>query len=287
MSDGTMLYMDRGMVQSLGLEHPALEKLDKGAEQVLLINETAAQTLTQVYNTDRADLVGAEWVNEPEYVSDEGEIGFPYTIEGIIDDFHFFTLKEEITPMFLRVRNEPNGVNVVTVKTRTDRLYEAIDLIEEEYAKLEQVIPFEIGFMDERLEELYAKERQIGQLSTGLSLVAVFLAVLGLLGLVSFMTYQRRGEISVRKVFGASVAQIMVLINREFAVLVALATLLAAPLAYFGVNAWLDNFAYRISPGLLGIAGVGLVSLLVVVLVVSIQSFRTAQQNPAQTLREE
>ena len=101
------------------------------------------------------------------------------------------------------------------------------------------------------------------------------------------MTYQRRSEISVRKIFGASVAQIMLLINREFAILVGLATLLAAPLVYFGVNAWLDNFAYRISPGLLGIAGAGLVSLLVVVLVVSVQSFRTAQSNPAKTLREE
>jgi putative ABC transport system permease protein len=185
------------------------------------------------------------------------------------------------------VRDEPEWVNVVTVKTRTDRLYEAIDLAEQEYAKLEQIIPFEVSFMDERLENLYSKERQMGQLSTGLSLVAVFLAVLGLLGLVSFMTHQRRGEISVRKIFGASVAQIMLLINREFAILVALATLLAAPLAYFGIDAWLDNFAYRISPGLLGIAGVGLISLLVVVLVVSVQSFRTARQNPAQTLMEE
>ena len=287
MSDGTMLNMDAGMIRALGLEHPALEKLQSGKDEIMLINETAANTLSRVYNTPRENLVGAEWVNEPEYVNEEGQVGFPHIIDGIVDDFHFFTLKEEITPIFIVVRDAPEWVNVVTVKTRTDRLYEAIDLAEEEYAKLEQVIPFEVGFMDERLENLYSKERQMGQLSTGLSLVAVFLAVLGLLGLVSFMTYQRRSEISVRKIFGASVAQIMLLINREFAILVGLATLLAAPLAYFGVNAWLDNFAYRISPGLLGIAGVGLVSLLVVVLVVSVQSFRTAQSNPARTLREE
>jgi len=287
MSDGTMLYMDRGMVRALGLEHPAMEQLQSGKDEIMLINETAAQTLSNVYGTVREDLVGKVWINEPEYVSEEGEVGFPDEIDGIIDDFHHFTLKEEITPIFIRVRNEAQSVFVVMVKTQTDRLYEAIDLIEAEYAKLEQVIPFEVGFMDERLENLYAKEQQIGQLSTGLSLVAVFLAVLGLLGLVSFMTYQRRSEISVRKIFGASVTQIMLLINREFAMLVGIATLLAAPLAYFGVNAWLDNFAYRISPGVLGIAGVGLISLLVVVLVVSVQSFRTAQQNPAQTLREE
>ena len=141
--------------------------------------------------------------------------------------------------------------------------------------------------MDERLATLYAQERQIGQLSTALSAIAILLAVLGLSGLVSFIAHQRRSEISIRKVFGDSVRQILLLINREFALLVAGATLLAAPLAYFGITAWLDNFAYRVSPGWLDFVVVGLISLVLVATVVSLQSFRTAQRNPAQMLREE
>ena len=285
--DGTSLYMDLGLVEALGITHPALQKLNEGADEVLLINQTAAEALARISDQTPDELVGEVLITEPEYVSEEGEVGFSHVVSGIMDDFHYFTLKEAINPMFLWVRREPEWVYNVVVKARTDQFYETIGRIKEVYTQVRPDVPFRLQFMDERLATLYAQERQIGQLSTALSAIAILLAVLGLSGLVSFIAYQRRSEISIRKVFGASVRQILLLINREFALLVAGATLLAAPLAYFGITAWLANFAYRVSPGWLDFALVGFISLVLVAAVVSLQSFRTAQRNPAQTLREE
>ncbi len=287
LDNGTSLYMDVGLVQTLGITHPALQKLDEGADEVLLINRTAAETLGRLSGQAPEGLVGEVLVTEPEYVDEEGGNGFPAVIDGIMEDFHYFTLKEAINPMFLWVRNEPEWVYNVVVKAKTDRMYETIGHIEDVYAEVQSDVPFQLQFMDERLATLYAQERQIGRLSTALSAIAILLAVMGLSGLVSFIAYQRRAEISIRKVFGASLGQILLLVNREFALLVAIATLLAAPLAYFGITAWLDNFAYRITPSWLDLGAAGLISLVVVTVIVSVQSFQTAQRNPAQTLREE
>lgn len=287
LDNGTSLYMDQGLVQTLGITHPALQKLDQGADEVLLINRTAAETLGRISDRAPEDVIGEVLVTEPEYVNEEGSNGFPAVVDGIMEDFHYFTLKETINPMFLLVRKEPEWVYNAVVKVKTDQLYETIGQIREVYAQVRSDAPFQVQFMDERLETLYAQERQIGQLTTVLSTVAVLLAILGLSGLASFIAYQRRSEISIRKVFGASLGQILLLINREFVLLVIIATLLAAPLAYFSVNAWLDNFAYRITPSWLDMVAVGLISLVIVIVIVSWQSFRTAQRNPAQTLREE
>lgn len=287
LDNGTSLYMDQGLVQTLGITHPALQKLDQGADEVLLINRTAAETLGRISDQASENVIGEVLITEPEYVNEEGGNGFPAVVDGIMEDFHYFTLKETINPMFIWVRKEPEWVYNAVVKVKTDQLYETIGQIRDVYAQVRSDVPFQVQFMDERLETLYAQERQIGQLSTVLSTVAVLLAILGLSGLVSFIAYERRSEISIRKVFGASLGQILLLINREFVLLVMIATLLAAPLAYFGVNAWLDNFAYRITPSWLDMVAVGLISLVIVIVIVSWQSFRTAQRNPAQTLREE
>ena len=286
LSDGTSLYMDLGMVRALGIDHPLFDEPMAGKDQWLIVNKTAADKLAQVNQVPYSDIVGRVLIEEPEYVDEEGQQGFPSVIDGVIDDFHYFSLKQQITPMFIRVTREPQYLYTVVVKTKSDKLYESIDWIEKEYADIAPGAPFEVKFMEDRLAQLYGKEAQIGKLSTVLSIVAIFLSVLGLVGLVSFMTYQRRSEISVRKVFGASLVQIMLLVNREFIFLVVAATVLATPLAYLSIHAWLANFAYHISPTFLGIATVGLTSLVIVVLVVSFQSFNTAGQNPATTLRD-
>ena len=287
LDNGTSLYMDIGLMKTLGITHPALQKLEEGADEILLINEAAAELLGRIVHQEPSKIVGEVLITEPEYVNEEGENGFPSVIDGIIEDFHYFTLKEAVNPMFLWVSKEPGWVENVVVKAKTAQLYETIGHIREVYSQVQPDVPFQLQFMDERLETLYEQEQQIAQLSTGLSLVAILLAILGLSGLVSFMAYRRRAEISIRKVFGASVMQILLLINREFIFLVFIATLLAAPLAYFGINAWLDNFAYHITPHWLDLVWPGLISLAIVVLIVSLQSFRTAQRNPAQTLKEE
>ncbi|MFA0964506.1 permease prefix domain 2-containing transporter [Roseivirga sp. BDSF3-8] len=288
-SDGTNLYMDLGLVRLLGIDHPALEQLEQGKEEVMIVNQTAAAKLAALLpgQSAAAAIPGHTLVLEPEYVNEEGEAGLPFTIDGVIKDFHFFTLRDRITPMFLQVRFNASWSYNVVVRTTGEDFSTTLDYIESSFREVSPDVPFQVAYMDDRIAGLYKKERQISNLTTSLSLVAISLSVLGLLGLVSFMTYRRQNEISIRKVFGANVREILLLINREFIYLVGIATLIAAPLAWFGINAWLQHFAYHIQPGWEIIMLAGGIALLVVMALVSLQSLRTARRNPASVLRQE
>ncbi|MGB3181045.1 MAG: FtsX-like permease family protein [Cyclobacteriaceae bacterium] len=287
LSDGQDLYMDMGLMEVLGIEHPALALLAQGREQILLVNRTAAGKLAVLAPDLEADVSGQTLVIEPEYISEEGQVGFPETIDGVIEDFHFFNLREKITPMFLHIRKDAGYSFNAVVKTRSGKLYPVLDQIERAHREVMPGTPFDVSFMDDRLAGLYEKEQQISRLTTALSLVSISLSVLGLLGLVSFMTYRRRSEISIRKVFGASVSQILLLVNREFMYMVGVATLIAAPLTYLAVEAWLERFAYRIEPGWIVILLAGVFSLAIVMIVVTLQSLKEARKNPASVLRQE
>lgn len=289
LDNGSSLRMSKGLIDLLGIEHPALQALDTGKAVVYLINEKAAKTFSELAGVPEHELVGRTFLTEPEYVQDNGTRGFAKTIDGIVHDFHFFTLREKINPMFIEVRNTPEWINNVVVKADTRNMYEVIRAVKQRYDAVDQEgeVPFRAYFMDDSIESLYEKEAQIGQLSKVLSGVAILLASMGLIGLSAYLINQRRSEISIRKVFGASIREILLLVNREFAIIVVVATVLAAPVVYLGIRMWLQGFAYHIEPQWYYIAAVGLISLLIVLGIVSLQSLKAARTSPAVTLRDE
>ncbi|MEM8567243.1 MAG: FtsX-like permease family protein [Bacteroidota bacterium] len=286
--NGTHIIIDAGSLEVLGIDHPALEELKRGKSSVFLINETASTILAASLDKKPDMLVGEVFQMEPEYDNEEdGTMGFHYTIDGILEDYHYFTLKEQVNPMFIEVHAEPRWTYEMLFRLSTEDMFSTIDVIEKEYEKWHPKKPIKIEFLEQRLALLYKNERQIAGLTMGLSGVAIVLSLLGLVGLVSFITKTKEREIGVRKVFGAGVKQILVLLNREFLILVILATLLAAPLSYWAVTNWLTAFAYRIVPDLYVYLLAGIICLGIVATTVSLQSYRAALKSPAHSLKNE
>jgi putative ABC transport system permease protein len=159
--------------------------------------------------------------------------------------------------------------------------------IETLFSEVEPELPFDYTFLDERIEQLYKSEQRMLSLMSVLSATAIGLAIMGLIGLVSYMVYIRRKEVGIRKVFGASVVQILVLINKEFVLIMLGASVLAVPIIYSAMQLWLSDFAYRIVLSPIVIIGSTMVSLVLVVLIVSLQSAKSANLNPTDVLSEE
>ncbi|MEL6846858.1 MAG: FtsX-like permease family protein, partial [Bacteroidota bacterium] len=142
-------------------------------------------------------------------------------------------------------------------------------------------------FLDRTIEDFYESEQKAFELFEIFSLIAIFIGAIGLFGLISFVVAQRTKEIGIRKVLGANLQQIIMLLNREFFVLVLMGFVLAAPLAWFFIDQWLAEFAFKIEPGVMAF-GIALVaSLVLVLLIVGSRTLRVAMTNPVTSLRDE
>lgn len=207
------------------------------------------------------------------------------TIIGVVEDFHMGSLYTVIEPTILRLN--PPGASLLYVRTTPGHTREALASLKAIHSQFNPGYPFDYMFLDADYEEAYRAEAVMGTLTRLFALVALFVAGLGLFGLVSFTAEQRTKEIGVRKVLGASVASIVALLSKDFLKLVGLGFALAAPLAYVAVRRWLEGFAYRIElgPGVFVLAGVAV--LFVAFLTVSYQALKAAMANPTDALRAE
>ncbi len=289
MDDANVIYADREAMQAIGVEHPAFAELAEGKDRVYLINRTLAEKLMQRYDLTEPELIGQTIVDEPEYTDPEtGEVGIKRPIAGILPDMHYFSLKYEINPLIFAIDRQRGWTfnTVIRLKPGAD-LGEVVPQIEEAYYAAGNTVPFDLSYLDEQIERLYESDQRTLWLISVLSLVAILLAVMGLVGLVSFLVFTRKKEIGIRKVLGASIGQILLLINQEFLVLMLIATVIATPLVYLLAGEWLSNFAYRIDLNPILILAAGMGAMLIVVLVVSLQSRQAALTNPGDVLTEE
>jgi putative ABC transport system permease protein len=207
------------------------------------------------------------------------------TVVGVVKDFHFRPLYEEIAAAVFHLM--PGGHNYVVMRVRPHSMEQALAVLKEKWQTFDPAHPLEFSFMDEKVESQYGAETRLLKIFGIFSTFAVFISCLGLFGLVSFTTEQRTKEIGIRKVLGATVANITALLSKDFAKLVLLANLIAWPLAYFAMNKWLQDFAYRIDVGWRLFALAGVAALLIALLTVSAQAIRAALANPVEALRYE
>jgi len=204
---------------------------------------------------------------------------------GIVKDFNFESLHQEIVPMIFRIGDRSN--NNVSVRIDGDNFQQAIADLEKKWKEFLPTRPFEYQVMSDRYRHLYKEDQQQSQLFTIFSGMAIFIACLGLFGLATFNTLQRIKEIGIRKVLGASVSNILALLSREIVVLILAASLIAWPVAWFVMSAWLDSFAYHVDMNVLVYALAAIGAVLVALLTVSVQTLRAALTNPSNTLRHE
>lgn len=234
---------------------------------------------------NKAALEEIGWDNPIDYMDREFEYaGVKGKLVGVVEDFHFESLHQEIRPMIFLQRN---NYNVLSLKVDQSRMQEGIAHIEKVWKEFLTEKPFEYQFISDRYRALYENEQKQSQLFTTFSLLAIFIASLGLFGLATFNTMQRIKEIGIRKVLGASVGDILTLLSKEIVILIIVANAIAWPIAWYFMSQWLDTFAYHIEMNLMVYAIAAISALTVALVTVSSQTVKAALSNPAGTLRYE
>ncbi len=217
----------------------------------------------------------------------------PIEIIGVVEDYHFESPQNEIRPMAMflmgdgTARFRPNWGKFVTVKYDPNRLEGILAHIENTWKNYAGEQALEYSHFDELYAELYRTERQSADIVLLFAGLAIFIATLGLLGLASFNAEKRTKEIGIRKVLGASVANVLLLLSKDTLKLMVIAVALAIPLAYYAMGEWLQNYAYRIDMSILIFVGASLIAMVVAVFTVAWQSYQAAVANPVKSLRYE
>ena len=206
-------------------------------------------------------------------------------IIGVFKNYNYRSLHENVGPQVL-VWNE-DWMGAINIKIQKGQKEKAIRDIEKTFKEFCENVPFEYGFVDDEISNLYLSEKRLGIFFKYFSIIAIIIAMLGLYGLAAFIATSRTKEIGIRKALGSSVNKIIIMIAIEFMKWVFVANLIAAPIAYYGMNKWLQTFAYKIKITPIIFIMACILSLLIALFTVFYQSFKVARSNPANSLRYE
>lgn len=276
----SQLKIDEHFFPTMGFELSrgrAFDKERSSDRDGLIINETTARMFD--WTIDEA--MGKK-ILYPGYPRD-------LTIIGVVNDFHFQSLHQNIAPlMFFNVKSDMWGdQRVVTIKYQSEEASETIAFVHTAWKKFSVNAPFDYSFFDQELDQLYAQEARLMKLVAFFTGFSIFIALLGLVGMVAYLVTQRRKEIGIRKVLGASTARIMILVNSLYLKLVLLAIALSIPLSWWAMQNWLESFAYRIDINPLIFIVAGVAEIVLAVLCVGYLTMRAASINPALVLKDE
>jgi putative ABC transport system permease protein len=244
------------------------------ATKAFILNETAVRHL----GLERpADAVGLPmWTFAP-FLSGN--------VIGVVKDFNYESMHHEIIPIITYI--QPIQANTISIRIAAEQTREALNDAEVVWKRFNPGYPFQYDFLDDRIAKLYRNEERMMQMFGYFSILAIFIGCLGLFGLASFMAEKRTKEIGIRKVLGASLANITVLLSKEFSLLILAGNIIAWPIAYFAMKAWLNNFAYQTGIGWEVFVLAGFLTLLISLLTVSYQAVKAALTDPAVSVRYE
>jgi putative ABC transport system permease protein len=206
-------------------------------------------------------------------------------IIGVMKDFHFRSLQQPIKPLSMRI--EPGGSNLLSISVPAANVPATVAAIESKWKQYIPNRPFSYFFLDEFFDKQYRTEERFGKLFLNFAVLAIFISCLGLLGLASYSTIQRTREIGIRKVMGASVSSIVNLLSKEFLVLVLISFIVAAPLSWYFMHKWLQDFAYRTNIAWWVFAIAGSLAIMIAIVTISFQAIKAAIANPVKSLRTE
>lgn len=264
--------------------------------KTLHIKPVAGRDFDRQYASDSANRIlitqsMAKMMGEPNPVGqllgdDDDTTGVKSQIIGVIPDFQLYSVAEEAKPITMHISNtEP--INYIFVRVTQSSLAAAMENLKKEWSKVAPQSEFIGSFLDENLDAWYQDEEQLSQVLSLASGVAIVLSTMGLFAIAMLMIEQRTKEIGIRKVMGASISGIVMLLSRDFVKLVMIALCIAVPLAWWGMQVWLDNYSYRIiiSPWVFIV--VGLAAILIALATVSFQTIKAALMNPVKSLKSE
>jgi putative ABC transport system permease protein len=207
-----------------------------------------------------------------------------WTIIGVVEDFHFESLKDNIGPLAFLLRESTGSI---TFRFQSADASAVIETLEKTWKKLAPNTPFQYSFVDQDFGRMYSTEQRLGKIFTIFSGLAIFIACLGLFALTAFTAEQRKKEIGIRKALGASIQNILVLLSKDFSRLILVAFVLAIPAAWYAVSQWLDGYAYKTEIGAPVYLLAGSLTLIISLATMSFQSIKAATGNPVDSLRSE
>jgi putative ABC transport system permease protein len=266
--------VDADFVPVMGIKMAAGRNFIAGAsdKNEVLINEEAARLLGF---TSAEAAVGSKlnfWGGQP-------------VIAGVMKNYHQLSLKDALLPMVHRY--EPRHTNYFAVKIQAHNIRNTVANVEKKWQTYFRDHPFEYFFLDDNFNQQYQADARLGKIVAIFSIFTIFITCLGLLGLTTYSVSRRTREIGIRKVLGASVTGIVHLLTKDFIRLVIIAVAIATPLAWWTMNKWLQDFAYRISIPWWAFAMAGMLMIVVALLTISLQSVKAALMNPVKSLRSE
>jgi len=272
-------FSDDDLVKTLGLKIIAGRdfslQFPTDSVAAVLINRTAALKLGY---SNPADAVG-------KWIKNVNRDNARRSIVGVVEDFHFGSLKEQIEPMVFST-GEDKRVAVIRIKPNSN-IPDVVKSTKAAYASVVPGYPFEYNFLNETFNKHYSDDIKQGAVLSAFSAIAIFIACLGLFGLASYTAVKRTKEIGVRKVLGSSVQNIVVLLSKDLLKPVLLGTIIAIPIGYYAMYKWLQNFAYRVSIEWWMFFIAAMAAVLIALITVSVQAIKAAVANPVKSLRTE
>ena len=273
----TTLFVDDHYVPTLGM------KMEKGRSFDITQFKTDSSAL--VINEAAAALLGfKDPINQTIWHPGDNMIPVPYHIIGVVKDFNYSSMHDRIHPLIMRFAD---NFGAVAIRFHTADVFGLVGQIETKWHSIKQGIPFNYTFLDDDFNKMYQAEQKTSRLFISFAVFAIFIACLGLFGLVTYAAEQRMKEIGIRKVLGAHITGIVGLLSKDFVLLIGIAALIAFPLAGWFMYKWLQTFAYRTDISWWIFLAAGLTALFIALLTVSIQTIRAAVANPIRSLRSE
>jgi len=200
-------------------------------------------------------------------------------------DFIFWPLNNKTKPLAFML--DPDKVRFVSIRIQKGDIASTLGFIEKTWKRTVPMFPFNYSFLDEAFDESFQAEESLSRLLTTFALISIFISCLGLLGLASYTAQQRTKEIGIRKVLGASVSGIILILSKDFMKWILAANIIASPIAYFVLNNWLQRYAHRTSIGIELFLISLILSFVIAIITISYQSINTARANPVDSLRNE
>ncbi len=215
----------------------------------------------------------------------DGEMSVTRTVIGVVKDFHQTSLYHKIEPQL--IGNRPDQLYIVMAKIDADNMANTLSLLEKKWSGLAPEQPFNFYFLDESFGSLYGSDERLGRIASFFTVLAIIVACLGLFGMSVYSSQRRAKEIGIRKVLGATTMGIMGLLTKQFLALIVIANVIAWPMAYYAMDSWLGNFAYRIDISWVNFVLSAIIALMIALLTIAYQAIKAARVNPVETLRYE
>ena len=285
---GSSIFMqywpvDEDYLETLGMELVDGRNFDRdrdNEDEVVILNETAASVFGEESPVGKKLYTLTGNPSGSPSPEDFAEL----TIIGVVKNFHWASMRENIGTLCLRLGSSRGAISFRYQGEDTEAV---INALETNWKKMVPDQPFSYRFLDDSFAEMYSAEQRVGKIAAVFALLSIFVSCLGLFGLASYATEQRTKEIGIRKVLGASVVGIIGLLSKDFLKLVIIALVIALPLAFYGINRWLEDFAFRIDLDWSLFVLAVLAVLFIALLTISVQSIKTALTNPIESLKSE